>query len=192
MGSRSSSATAPEATDLQRAFRGAMGQLATGVVMVTTLVDGRPWGLTMSACCSISMEPPMLMVAPARTTVTARSIADSGRFGVSILGASLIEVAKFGAAPGAPKFVAEFCADDRHHDVLSTPVVKGALAHVECDLDESVTAGDHMVYIGRVRGVITESCDTPLVYHGRDYHRLRPAQGEPLMVESADLAYPPW
>lgn len=192
MGSRSPSTISAGAADLPGAFRGAMGQLATGVVMVTTLVDGRPWGLTMSACCSISMDPPMLMVAPARTTVTARSIADGGRFGVSVLGASLIEVAKFGAAPGAPKFVAEFCTDDVHHDMLSTPVVKGALAHVECELNESVAAGDHMVYIGRVRGVVAEPCDTPLVYHDRGYHRLRPAQGEPLMVESAELAYPPW
>ena len=172
-----------------------MSQLAAGVVMVTTLVDDRPWGLTMSACCSISMEPPLLMVAPARETVTARSIETSGRFGVSILGAGLIEVARFGAARGAPKFVADFCVPGPGgSEVSRTPVVAGSLAHIDCEVSESVLAGDHMVYIGLVRRVIVDISDVPLVYHDRDYHRLRPARdGGLFFVESPEaLVYPPW
>jgi flavin reductase (DIM6/NTAB) family NADH-FMN oxidoreductase RutF len=185
---------APEA--LGEAFRGAMGQLAAGVVMVTTLVDGRPWGLTMSACCSISMAPPLLMVAPAVSTVTARSIEDTGRFGVSVLGAGQLEVARFGAARGAPKFMAEFCrqTDDDGSELLQTPAVAGALAHVDCELTESVVAGDHVVCIGAVRSVVLDVGDAPLVYHDRDYHRLRPVRdGDALVVEAADgFQYPPW
>jgi flavin reductase (DIM6/NTAB) family NADH-FMN oxidoreductase RutF len=175
---------------LAQAFRGAMGQLAAGVVMVTTHVDGQPWGLTMSACCSISMEPPLLMVAPACGTATAQSIEDTGRFGVSILGAGQVEVAQFGAARGAPKFVAHLCRDA---DELSTPAVAGALAHVDCEVVNAMVAGDHVVCIGQVRRVLLEISDAPLVYHDRDYHRLRPVRElSPLVVETGDFPYPPF
>ena len=86
-------------------FRTAMSQLAAGVVMVTCRVGGKPWGLTVSACCSVSMSPPLLLVSLGSATTSTRAIQDSGEFGVSLLGQSLIDVARFGSAPGQPKFV---------------------------------------------------------------------------------------
>ena len=83
--------------DVAAGFRDAMGQLATGVVMVTCYVDGRPWGLTVSACCSVSVSPPLLLVSLSKQTASAQAIADDGRFGVSILGEALIDVARFGS-----------------------------------------------------------------------------------------------
>jgi flavin reductase (DIM6/NTAB) family NADH-FMN oxidoreductase RutF len=180
---------------LAHAFRGAMGQLAAGVVLVTTHVDDQPWGLTMSACCSISMSPPLLMVAPACGTVTARSIQETGRFGVSILGAGQLDVAQFGAASGVPKFVAEYChpGDDGAAWGLRTPAVAGALAHVDCEVVDAMTAGDHVVCIGQVQRVLLDRRDVPLVYHDRDYHRLRPVgELDPLVIEASDFHYPPW
>ena len=111
-------------------FRTAMSQLAAGVVMVTCHVGGKPWGLTVSACCSVSMSPPLLLVSLGSATTSAKAIQDSGEFGVSLLGQSLIDVARFGSAPGQPKFVDGYCNEGR--DISRSPVVAGALAHVDC------------------------------------------------------------
>jgi flavin reductase (DIM6/NTAB) family NADH-FMN oxidoreductase RutF len=152
-----------------------MSRLAAGVVMVTCHVEGKPWGLTVSACCSVSMSPPLLLVSLGSATTSARAIAAGGEFGVSVLGQSLIEVARFGSAPGQPKFVEGYCDDGP--DASRSPVVAGALAHVDCRLERHVPAGDHVLLIGEVRNVVVgdDGADGPLVYHRRSYHQLRAA-----------------
>lgn len=159
--------------DVAAGFRDAMGQLATGVVMVTCYVDGRPWGLTVSACCSVSVSPPLLLVSLSKQTASAQAIADDGRFGVSILGEALIDVARFGSAKGQPKWVAEFCRDDPGRSAAwTTPAVARAIAHIDCTVEQSMLAGDHVIFVGSVRDVIAHPGDQPLVYHSRGYHRL--------------------
>jgi flavin reductase ActVB len=175
--SRSSRATeattmekgADRAATLMDGFRSAMSQLAAGVVMVTCHLDAKAWGLTVSACCSVSMEPPMLLVSLGTPTASARAITESGRFGVSVLGESLTEVARFGSSRGQPKFVEHFCPGD---GVSESPAVGGALAHVDCVVEQAITAGDHTLFIGRVRDVILNDGDRPLVYFAQTYHRL--------------------
>lgn len=156
-------------------FREAMSRLACGVVIVTTVVDGVPWGMTVSACCSVSMDPPLILVSLAGQTNSAVTIRERGRFGVSILGANSVEVARFGAAPGQPKFIPHFCGPDEEHPMAS-PNVISALAHVDCTVESEVPAGDHVLFIGRVgqvRGVHgQEVWDSPLVYYRRDYYGL--------------------
>lgn len=153
-------------------FRTAMSQLAAGVVMVTCHVGGKPWGLTVSACCSVSMSPPLLLVSLGSATTSTRAIQDSGEFGVSLLGQSLIDVARFGSAPGQPKFVEGYCHDGAGFSC--SPVVAGALAHVDCVLERHVPAGDHVLLIGEVRNVVVtdDENEGPLVYHRRSYHQL--------------------
>jgi flavin reductase (DIM6/NTAB) family NADH-FMN oxidoreductase RutF len=167
----------PDAEDLGEQtvglqFREAMSRLACGVVIVTTVVDGVPWGMTVSACCSVSMDPPLLLVSLAGQTKSAVTIRERGRFGVSILGADSVEVARFGSAPGQPKFIPHFCGPDEEHPVAS-PNVVGALAHADCTLESEVPAGDHVLFIGRVgrvRGVDAPATALPLVYYQREYH----------------------
>ena len=154
-------------------FREAMGRLATGVVMVTCHVDGKPWGLTVSACCSVSVTPPLLLVSLSEQSASAVAIAADGRFGVSILGEALIDVARFGSAKGQPKFVSEYVRDDGDGPSASvTPAVANAIAHIDCAVVQSVKAGDHVVFIGSVGNVFAHPGDRPLVYYSRGYHRL--------------------
>jgi flavin reductase (DIM6/NTAB) family NADH-FMN oxidoreductase RutF len=156
-------------------FREAMGRLAAGVVMVTCWVDRRPWGLTVTACCSVSLEPPLLLVSLGAKTVSARRIGESGRFGVSILGETSVGAARAASTPGRPKFVHEFCvAPETLSDRSATPVVDHAVAHVDCAVEQTVVAGDHVLHIARALAVLLPSEDRPLVYHLRSYHRLGP------------------
>ena len=162
--------------------------------MVTCWVDRDPWGLTVTACCSVSVEPPLLLVSLGRETLSATTIARTGLFGVSLLGETSVGTARFGSAPGQPKFVHDFCLSHEHASERSrTPVVAHALAHVDCALDRTIEAGDHVLHIGRVESVLIQAEDRPLLYYHRTYHRLgswADLQDHPATEETIDsLAY---
>lgn len=152
------------------AYREAMSRLAAGVVMVTCHVGGRPWGMTATACCSVSMAPPLIMVSLAHHTVSKSEIERSNRFGVSVLGSRGLEVARFAARPGEPKFIEEFCLTGASARASATPVVRSAQAHVDCAVNQIHQAGDHTLFIGVVRAVVLHPADRPLVYHSRNYY----------------------
>jgi flavin reductase ActVB len=164
------SARSAEVDQLALEFREAMGRLAAGIVMVTTEVDGRPWGLTVSACCSISMSPPTIAVSLGDNTVSAKVIEERGRFGVSILGESLLDAARFGSLRGEPKFVDHFCASQERS---MSPAIESAIAHMDCRVERTAHVADHVVFFGEVECVLTRhEEDNPLVYHDRRFHRL--------------------
>jgi flavin reductase (DIM6/NTAB) family NADH-FMN oxidoreductase RutF len=174
-------------------FREAMGRLAAGVVMVTCWVDDRPWGLTVTACCSVSVDPPLLLVSLGERTVSSSTIGETGSFGVSLLGERSVGAARAASTPGRPKFVHEFClAPETLSDRSQTPVVAHALAHVDCSVERAVPAGDHVLYLGRAERVVLPADDRPLVYHLRSYHGLGATDptGATGLVDSVDhLSY---
>jgi flavin reductase ActVB len=176
--------------DLADEFREAMRRLAASVVMVTTWMDGQPWGLTVSACCSVSVIPPSLLVSVSEYTATASVIRQDGRFGVSILGQDQSHVARFGARPREPKFVSQFC-DEAAGDRCVTPVVGGAVAHVDCRCIQEMTAADHVLFIGEVQRVVLHPEERPLIYYASDFHRVE-RLSEAVCPDSEGLLYPPW
>jgi flavin reductase ActVB len=151
------------------AFREAMSHLASGVVLVTANVDGRPWGMTVSSCCSVCDDPPTVLVSLAERTVLAKAIAATGQFAVNVLGQDGIELARFGSTNGEPKFIDQVSPVDR-----DGPLPAQALTQVECDLAQTVVHGDHTLYLGRVHAVTISAAAEPLLYYRRDYHRLEP------------------
>lgn len=177
--------------ELADGFREAMRRLAASVVMVTTWMDEQPWGLTVSACCSVSVTPPSLLVSVGEYTATADLIRREQRFGVSILGEGQSEVARFGARPRQPKFVSQYCEPDGG-ERGGGPVVRGAVAHVDCRLMQEVPVADHLLFIGEVQRVVLHPDDRPLLYFASDFHRLERLMGGPLRLESEGMLYPPW
>lgn len=153
-------------------FADAMSALATGVAMVTSWVDGRAWGLTVSAFASVSADPPTVLVSVGSGTVTARAIEDAGSFGVSILGEQHRALARRGSAVGAPKFLDPFRG--RSAATGPSPAVAGALAHLDCDVSRSVREADHTIFFGRVRDVRASAGGDPLLYFRRAYRTLAP------------------
>jgi len=172
---RAAAATAGAEMDTDRkesvdGFREAMSHLATGVVMVTACVEGRPWGMTVSACCPVCTDPATVLVSLAQHTVLARAISRTERFGVSILGQRAIDIARYGATTGEPKFLDDVCDSAAADDGVG--VVDGALCHVDCQLADAVPYGDHVLNLGTVRAIRLLADDAPLVYYGRDYRHL--------------------
>lgn len=167
--------------DLQDAYVAAMSNLASGVVMVTTRLEGKAWGVTVSSCISLTASPPTVLISLGLDTASARSIDTEGVFGVSILGESALEVARFGATKGAPKFVDAYC--DPRPDEAAPPLLAGALAQLDCEVIRVLTVADHKIYIAEVRDIVLSEGGDPLLYFARGWRRLGPWQEERLLLQ---------
>jgi flavin reductase (DIM6/NTAB) family NADH-FMN oxidoreductase RutF len=151
-------------------FVEAMSMLASGVVLVTSWVGGRPWGTTVTAFASVSAEPPTILVSLGSATTCARAVAARRSFGVSILAEEQLDVAHIASDRGATKFIEELV--ERDDGSSDSPVAAGALAHLDCRVAETVEIADHTIFFGRVRAAQTSCGGTPLLYHRRSYRRI--------------------
>jgi flavin reductase (DIM6/NTAB) family NADH-FMN oxidoreductase RutF/DNA-binding GntR family transcriptional regulator len=148
-------------------FRHVIGHFMSGVAVVSTADGGQLHGMTASAVCSLSLEPPMLVVCLNRSSPTQDAILRSGAFGVSILEQGQDAVAVRFATPRPDKF------DDVsfHHGPLGQPLLDGSLARLECEVAESVVGGTHRVFIGAVRHADVRA-GSPLAYYRGRFGRL--------------------
>lgn len=155
----------------QEAFKDAMRALSAGVVMVTTEIGDRPWGLTISSCCSLTLKPPQLLVCLGKSTTSWKEIEQRGCFGVSVLGEQHKALAELGAAVGRAKFVDEHCESGVRR---GSPMITGALAHLDCSVASSLLIGDHAVVIGAVNDarVATDTAARPMLYFDRVFWSL--------------------
>ncbi len=130
-------------------MRRAMGRFATGVAVVTASHDGVPHGMTVNSLTSVSLDPPLLLVCLATAARSTQAVLGAGVFAVSVLSARQEEIARRFATRGEDHFAGLDVAYGCHR----TPVVPGALAHLECEVDRHLVAGDHVVVFGRVVAV---------------------------------------
>ncbi|MHB1584763.1 MAG: flavin reductase family protein [Acidimicrobiales bacterium] len=144
----------------QARFREVLGHFATGVTIVTALEDAEPVGFTCQSFTSLSLEPPMVAIAPAKSSTSWPRIARAGAFCVNVLAADQEALCRAFAVSGGDKFVGVRW----HGGVLGTPVIEGCLAWVECELDAIYEAGDHELVTGRVAGTGV-GVGRPLVFY---------------------------
>jgi len=150
-------------------FRRALGQFASGVTVVTTLdASGSPLGLTVSSFCSVSLEPPLVLVCIDNRSETHDGFEASRVFGVSVLAEGQEDWSRRFAAGGALKF-SDVPLQQGEHLV---PLVPGALAHLECRVQAKLPGGDHTIYVGEVLRLHAVP-GRPLLYHASAYHCLR-------------------
>lgn len=149
-------------------FFALMGAFPTGVTVVTALDQkGEPRGLTVSAVCSVSARPPLMLVCVDKLSNTLPAIRHSGRFAVNYLGFGSEGVARLFATKEPDKFAA----------VAWRPAGNGmpwlhevTLAVAECRVTQEVDAGDHVVVIASVDGGrLPAPGSRPLVYFRRGY-----------------------
>ncbi|GAA2879320.1 actinorhodin polyketide dimerase [Actinoplanes cyaneus] len=147
-------------------FRDAMARFPTGVTIVTTHdEDGVPYGFTASSFCSVSLDPPLVLVCLAKSANSYPVFARTGHFAVSILQAHHADVAHRFASKAADKFASgEFVRTDQDRTVLA-----GAAAAVECLVASRYDVGDHMIMVGRVDTVLLGDKGTPAIYFDRRF-----------------------
>jgi flavin reductase (DIM6/NTAB) family NADH-FMN oxidoreductase RutF len=138
-----------------------MGQFPSGVTIVTTRdARGRPFGLTVSAFCSISLKPPLILVSIDNRSQSHQGFKETGLFGVSILSARQQDLARRFATHGREKLADQPWVVGR----LGIPLLPGAVAHLECRVVRSTPAGDHRLYLGEVL-LLAVAPGKPLLYH---------------------------
>ncbi|HSK17260.1 MAG TPA: flavin reductase family protein [Gaiellaceae bacterium] len=163
------------ATVDEETFKAAMRSLAAGVVMVVARREERLWGLTISACCSISANPPQILISLANDASCLPAVLETRRFGLSVLREDQKHLAELGAVPGGPKYVDAFC--DTVASGRRTTTIAGALVHLDCSVHRVFEVSDHTLLIGNVEAVASPSGEAgPLVYFDRTFHAL----GEPV------------
>lgn len=158
---------APRTTIDAKAFRRALGQFATGVTVVATLdPEGQPRGLTVSSFCSVSLDPPLVLVCVDNRSETHAGFLASRLFGVSVLAEDQQEVSRRFASLDGDRNAFAFARGPH-----GAPLVPDALARIECALHATHEGGDHRIYVGQVVSLEARP-GRPLVYHASGYRRL--------------------
>jgi flavin reductase (DIM6/NTAB) family NADH-FMN oxidoreductase RutF len=159
-----------EAADVDR-FRRVLGSFAVGVNVITFRTsDGKPHGMTATAMCSVSVDPLLVLICVNRSTRTHDEILTRGRFGVSILGLGGHTISRQCARPGADKSLdSSWLSSDSD---CETPVLRDAIAHLDCTVHDAYTAGTHSVILGRVEAAGAANHGEPLIHYRGSYRML--------------------
>jgi flavin reductase (DIM6/NTAB) family NADH-FMN oxidoreductase RutF len=153
----------------ERVFRNALGRFACGVTVVTTQLQSRDFGSTVSAFTSVSLEPPLVLCCLNRASETGRVLLERNRFAVCLLASGQAALARRFAAPLADRFAGVSLSRTAH----GLPIIAGCLAHLECRVAECVQAGDHVVVFGAVEGIHAAE-GAPLVVYRGSYGSFQP------------------
>jgi flavin reductase (DIM6/NTAB) family NADH-FMN oxidoreductase RutF len=166
-------AAAPFDSDHSRAV---MGHFVTGVTVVTAFDGERPNGITVNALSSVSLDPPLVMVALDRRRFLTPIVRAAGRYAVNIL--SEVQQALSDCFAGAPVEPGrpDFCGAAWHRGETGLPLLDGAIATLECTVVQTFSAGDHDLFIGLVDVLASErEHQMPLLYYRRRYLRIERA-----------------
>lgn len=149
-------------------FRHALGRFASGVTIVTTkAADGHLHGLTVSAFCSVSLNPPLILVCIQKTTGSYHAFGESKAFVVNILSAEQAELSNHFASPLEDKFTGV----NFTKGIDEIPVLADCLVNLECRVVNAYEGGDHTIFVGEIEKVHSREGD-PLAYYHGNYRQL--------------------
>ena len=150
-------------------FRDALGKFTTGVTIITTDSPEGPVAIVANSFASVSLDPPLVLWSPAKSSKRFEHFAGSRRFAIHVMAADQTDI----------------CTDiikskTAIKDVPTTtshcgmPIIDGALASFECNLEATHDAGDHVIVIGRVTKAHHRAGD-PVIFHAGKYTTLTQA-----------------
>ena len=145
------------------AFRDALGSVCTPVAVVTSFLDGRPHGTTVSTFSTLSMSPPLVLTAVDAKSELLALLRDAGAYAINVLASGQQDLARTFARAGADPFDGVSWTLE-----YGVPRLAGAASWVMCRLEDLLPGGDHLIAIGHV--VHAEASDVePLLYRGRSF-----------------------
>ncbi len=145
------------------AFRAALGAYPTGVTIITTMTPEGPMGITANSFASVSLDPPLVLWSPSRSSHRFEHFARAPRFAIHVLASDQRHV-----CDGFIRSKTAFDGLDWTPSHAGVPLITGALATFECNFEAAHEAGDHDIVIGRVTRA-HHRAGLPLVFHGGDY-----------------------
>jgi 3-hydroxy-9,10-secoandrosta-1,3,5(10)-triene-9,17-dione monooxygenase reductase component len=176
--------TSPRTIEVER-YREVLGRYATGVTVVTSInatIDGlAPIGTTVTSFTSVSLDPPMILICIGRERSIHPVIAATQRFAVNILREDAQDLSDcFSGAPSELPREA-FCNAAYRLGTGTMPILEQAIAHLECEVEQVLEAGDHTIYLARVTDLQADDrTGTPLLYYRGRYLRIERAEASEL------------
>lgn len=152
-------------------FRKAMGCFATGVTVITVDQDGEVHGMTANAFTSVSLDPLLVLVCVDHRARTHAHLQARKRFGVNVLRSDQQAISAYYARSAETHLHPEAAGARFDRTEHGTPVLRDALAYMECRLHTAQSAGDHTIFIAEVEEVKVREGDPLLYFRGR-YHDL--------------------
>ncbi len=135
-------------------FRQVLGQFATGVTVVTTNYKGSLSGLTVNAFCSVSLDPPLVLVCVDLTSNTLPLIRASKNFAVNILTNKQEHLSRCFATPSAERYE-NFCFAEYTTAATGAPILTDTLAFIDAHVVAEYPGGDHIIFLGQVEALGT-------------------------------------
>ncbi|WP_448044209.1 flavin reductase family protein [Bradyrhizobium liaoningense] len=149
-------------------FRVAMRHLTGGVSVITAGRGREITGMTVSSVTSLSVDPPALIVSINREASSFPLIKRSCAFGVNILNADQLEIAERFAGKGGLKGAERFAGAEWITGVSGVPLLVGALAALDCEVEEIIERHSHGIVVGRVQEIRNSARSAALAYwHGQ-------------------------
>lgn len=161
-----------------RQFRTAMGQFCTGITVITTVADdGSPMGFACQSFAALSIDPPLVLFCPQRTSRSWPVIERRGTFCVNVLSNRQQSVSASFGAPGADKFAGV----SWDPSPSGMPVIRHSLTWADCTVEQVMDGGDHYIVVGRVQTLGEVLADRPLLFYrggylSTEHERVTPAQ----------------
>jgi flavin reductase (DIM6/NTAB) family NADH-FMN oxidoreductase RutF len=153
-------------------MREVLGHFASGVTVVTAVSAEGPIGFTCQSFSSLSLDPPLIVFAPARTSHTWRRLRDNGRFCVNVLAEGQDAVSQNFARSAAEKFAGVPWTPSAH----GAPVLDDIVAWIDCELWAEYDGGDHTLVVARVLDLGAHPDRRPLLFHRGAYGLLHRSQ----------------
>jgi 3-hydroxy-9,10-secoandrosta-1,3,5(10)-triene-9,17-dione monooxygenase reductase component len=179
-------------------YRHVLGHFATGVTVITTVSGGEPAGFTCQSFGALSLDPPLVLFCPSRSSSTGRRIIESGRFCANVLADSQRELARVFASKSADKFAGIGWSPSP----AGLPLLDGAHAWVDAAVETVHEAGDHRLVTGGVTALGVGADGTgraasagppgagsPLLFYRGRFTATEPESGAPEIVDTL-LAWP--
>lgn len=148
-------------------YRQVLGHYPTGVCVVTTIDDGVPMGLAVGSFSSLSIDPPLVQFSVANTSNSLAAIKRSGVLCVNVLSEDQEHLCRVFASKEPDKFAGVGWRPSAN----GTPQLDGVVAHVDCDVHDTLAGGDHTIVVGAVTDLEVDHAGGPLLFFRGGYGR---------------------
>ena len=150
-------------------FKDALSNWASGVTIVTSRIGALQSGMTVSAFCAVSAQPPQVLCCTNHESTTDSVIRQAKSFSVSILARQQERLSELFADENREDL--RFKGLDCSLGVTGCPRIPGALVYLDCSVAQVLEAGTHMIYVGLVEAAEIND-RVPLIFHRRKYRHL--------------------
>jgi 3-hydroxy-9,10-secoandrosta-1,3,5(10)-triene-9,17-dione monooxygenase reductase component len=161
-------------------FRQTLGHFCTGVTVIAAMGADEPVGFACQSFAALSLDPPLVLFCPGKSSRTWALIEAAGSFCVNVLAHDQRDVSAVFGKAGADKFA----SIEWHPAPSGAPVLRGVLTWIDCAVESVLDGGDHWIVVGRVTALGEQDDQRPLLFYRGAYAVTEPAEPTPGILDN--------